>query len=138
VLNVNLRSGAGQFSSGSREAVATLGLEDLRSKHRELLLAIDEMLSLLVSHGFDAESYYAARIRLMQASSERHWLWRRIFDYRIGRLGLIDAETLKRLPSRALPVARKVMRRPNAENPTASLDERRLRSRPVEWLLRHS
>jgi hypothetical protein len=100
VLNVDLRSGTAQFLSGSREAVATLCLEDLRSKHRELLLAIDEMLSLLVGDGFDAESYYAARIRLMQASFERHWLWRRIFDYLIGRVGLIDAETLKRLQSR--------------------------------------
>jgi hypothetical protein len=72
----------------------------LPEAHRELLLAISNMLAVTGSGTFDEDAFYLARVRLVRASSERRWLWRRILDGLLPLAELEEAEVLKSLQSR--------------------------------------
>lgn len=75
-------------------------LSRLPEAHRELLLAISNMLALTGTGSFDEDAFYLARVRLVRASSERRWLWRKILEGLLPLAEVEEAEVLKSLQSR--------------------------------------
>jgi hypothetical protein len=91
------RHGATRLDRGE---TASHCLSRLPDAHRELLLAISNMLALTGTASFDEDAFYLARVRLVRASSERRWLWRKILEGLLPLAELDEAEVLKSLQSR--------------------------------------
>jgi hypothetical protein len=75
-------------------------LSRLPGVHRNLLLSIENMLALTAGGSFDEEGFSLSRLRLIRASSERRWLWRKILQALIPLVEVADAEALKSLQAR--------------------------------------